>query len=171
MVPRFNQFVYELATNEETGFRWRFGGAVPSPARFEEGLWSGVLCQFVVQGRKMGHPIGMISAYAQNLAEGHCWLGGVFSTRAQSTGMPVDAFATFIAYIFSTWNLRKIYMELPEYNAGKVQTSLGMRTNVEGRLREHFFFDGRWWDSVIFALDRTDHFSEEAVSGIRTEGG
>jgi len=151
-----HEFLYELATNEEFGYRWRFGGAVPTLEVFEQNLWANVLAQFTVVERRSGSLIGMVVAYNADLTQGHVYVGGVMTSGVQRTGLGIEAFHVFSRYLFGTWNLRKLYFDVPEYNVEFLASGIGNILKEEGRFRQHTYYGGRYWDRFVFALYRDD---------------
>lgn len=156
--PGFHGFLYELAVNDHSGYRWRFGGTVPTKAQFEGTLWSGVLSQFVVMGDGGATPRGFVVAYNADLHSGVAYLGAIMDPAAQATGLGVEAVALFTNFLFMTWNLRKIYFEVPEYNMEWIVNSVGSILTEEGRLRGHSYYARRWWDKIILAVYPTDFY-------------
>ncbi len=63
--------------------------------------------------------------------------------------------ALFLEYVFRGWSFRKLYFELPEFNLAQFSRGVNRLFVEEGRLREHLYYDGRFWDKVILALYRT----------------
>jgi RimJ/RimL family protein N-acetyltransferase len=150
------EYLYQLAIDESIAFRWRFGGTVPTRAQFESSLWAGVLAQFVVVEK--GERRGLVVAYDADLRHGFAYMGAIMEPARQATGLGVEAMVLFIHYLFGTWNFRKLYMELPEYNLEWMANRVGKGLVEEGRLRQHFYYAGRWWDKLILAIYRDDFY-------------
>jgi RimJ/RimL family protein N-acetyltransferase len=159
-------FVYRLSTDEETGYRWRFAGAVPSPDVFQQSLWAGVLTQFVVLEKGKGSLVGSVVAYNADLHHGHAYVGCAMVKQASETGLGVEATDVFLHYLFRVNNLRKIYFEVPSFNMPQFESAIGWIMKEEGRLNDHFFYGGRYWDRHVLAVYRADY---EALD--RTEDG
>ena len=151
------EYLYQLAIDESTGFRWRFVGAVPTKEEFRQSLWKGALSQFLVVETKTERAIGMVVAYQPDLPNGHVYVGAVMELSVQATGLGIEAVMLFLRYLFTTWNLRKVYFEVPEYNAEWMVNSIGQYLKEEGRLKDHSFYDRRWWDKLILALYYDDY--------------
>ncbi|WP_322756369.1 phosphopantetheine-binding protein [Frankia sp. Cas3] len=154
VTPEYLPFLYELAISEEIGFRWRFRGAVPNQETFQAGLWQGVLAQFVVVLPATGEPIGLVVAYNADTTRGIAYLAAVFTPDYLLTGLPASAVELFVRYLFQVWNLRKLYMEVPEFNYELIASGEGRRFDIEGRLRDFNYYDGRFWDEYLLALCR-----------------
>lgn len=125
--------LYGLSTDPAISFRWRYRGAVPSYESFEAGLWQGVLAQFAVVDSREGDLAGHVVAYGVEPAQQHAWIGCVFAPKYVGTGFPIEPVTLFIQYLFVTWNLRKLYMETPEFNYQSLASGAGSLFAVEGR--------------------------------------
>ncbi len=147
-------WVYKLATAPATGFRWRFRGAVPSYDHFVAGLWQGTLAQFVVAARDSGQPAGLVVSYQADMTQGTVYMGAVFAQELHGSGIGIAATAIFMRYLFDVWPLRKIYLEVPDFNYYRFASGEGRLFVREGRLKEHHYYAGRYWDQHILAVRR-----------------
>jgi RimJ/RimL family protein N-acetyltransferase len=145
-------FLYALAVQPETGFRWRYRGSVPPFERFKAELWNQVLLQFVVRRIEDDVPVGHVVAYGDELSLRHTYVGAVFHPRSSGSGLAAQAVALFIRYLFHTFALDKIYMEVPGFNWPQVQSGQANLFRVEGVLRDHDYYAGRYWDKHICAV-------------------
>lgn len=156
IAPQYMTFLYQLATNEENGFRWLLAGMVPPAEAFEQNLWKGVLAQFVVIVRSSSAPIGIVIAYNAEMNHGFAYLGADFAPNVQGIGIAIEAVELFVDFVFATYNLRKLYMEVPEYNRPSMAHGIGGILREEGVLREHTYFRGQYWDRHMLALYRDE---------------
>jgi len=154
MTPEHLPFLYALATSEQTGFRWRFRGAVPSQEAFQAALTQGVQTQFVVVFQETGEPAGEVVAYNVDHPNGTAYAAAVFRPDLMRTGLPVDAFLLFLRYLFQVWNFRKVYLEMPSYNFELIASGAGRWFEIEGRLRDFTYYAGAFWDEYILAIGR-----------------
>ena len=67
-------------------------------------------------------------------------------------GYATEAARAIMAFGFETLHLHRIWAECIAENtrSARVLEKLGMQ--LEGRLREHTFFKGRWWDLLRFGV-------------------
>lgn len=138
----------------DLGVRWRFRGSTASPEQWVQSIWQAVLVQFLIVRRSDHEPIGIVVAYRPSFQDQHAYLGvAAFPSRKRS---PLMMFGTalFIEYVFTCWNFRKLYLELPEFNLSQFSSGLGRFLEQEGRMREHLWYAGRMWDQVVLALYR-----------------
>jgi RimJ/RimL family protein N-acetyltransferase/aryl carrier-like protein len=147
-------FLYTLATAPETSFRWRYRGAPPQFERFVDELWGQVLVQYVARRAEDHQPVGHVVAYAATQGLRHAYIGAVFHPPYAGTGLAAQAVSLFVNYLFHTFPLRKLYLEVPGFNWPQVQSGAGRLFQVEGILRDHDYYAGRSWDSYLCAIHR-----------------
>lgn len=157
-------FLYQLAIDPIVGPRWRFGGVVPTYESFVQGLNSGVLVQFVVESRDESIPLGLVVAYGADLNSGFAHIGGIMDPQAVGTGVGIEAMEMFCEYLFTTYALRKLYLEAMEFNVPEFAAGYGKTLVEEGRLREHVHYAGRYWDRVILAVYRASFLADPGIS-------
>lgn len=166
VAPQYLEFLYQLATNEENGFRWLLAGMVPPAEAFQQNLWKGVVTQFVVIVRSSSAPIGIVVAYNAEVNHGFAYLGADFAPNVQGIGIAIEAVELFVDHVFATYNFRKLYLEVPEYNLPSMAYGIGGLLREEGVLRDHTYFRGQYWDRHMLALYR-----DEFLAAPRTPSG
>lgn len=75
-------------------------------------------------------------------------------------GLAEESARLLINYGFNNLNLNKIWMELYEYDNKKLdffQEKLNFK--VDGKLRENCFEDGKYWDSYIISLLKSEYYN------------
>jgi len=73
-------------------------------------------------------------------------------------GIAEEAASLLINYGFGSLNLNKIWMELYEFDTKKIEffTTL-FKFQKDGTLRANCFNDGKYWESYIISLLKSDH--------------
>jgi hypothetical protein len=145
-------YLYALAVDPELSFKWRMRGQTPSPEQFQAELFVGVHAQFVVHHRESGRPLGLVVAYRMQADNGHCYLGLVGD---DDTGALMEGMVVFLSYLFESWPLRKVYAEVPGYALDQFASGVDRYFDEEGRLTEHDFFKGQYWDLHVLAITRS----------------
>lgn len=149
-------FLYDLATQPNTGFRWRYRGNVPPIERFASEIWqASVLSQFVVVSASSGLACGLVVCYQADLVNGHAYIGAVFKDEAVRTGVPAAAVRLFVRYLFKIHPMRKLYFEVPGWNMDRLASGIGSVFQEEGCLHQHDYYDGQYWDKYILAVYRS----------------
>jgi len=156
VVPAHYPFLYQLQVDPSTNFRWRFRGATPRPDAFESALWEGVLAQFAIVRRNSTELLGLVVAYGADLRNGHVHVGLILAPAYQGLGWPIEAATLFAIYLFTVWPLRKLYADVAGYNYAVFHSGVGRYFREEGRLEQHEFHDGSYWDLHLLALMRED---------------
>jgi RimJ/RimL family protein N-acetyltransferase len=147
-----------LVESAGTASRYRYRGVTPGPAQFHADLWTGVLSQYVICRVSDPTPVGLASAFAPNLHDGHVHLGAFIDPAVRRRAWPAEAFGVFVEHLFSSFDLRKLYLQVNEHNLGPLGSLRHDLLVEEARLREHDYADGAWSDSVVFALWRDRWF-------------
>lgn len=147
--------LYEASTRPESAFRWKYRGATPSPQQFSSQLFDGVLAQFMVEDRE-GTAHGLVCCYNAHADGKFAYIAFIRTGPTNGRGEMVEGVMLFIKYLFDGWDFRKLYAEVPEYNADGMFSVESRAVRLEGRLVEHLFHDGRWWDQLIISLWRAD---------------
>jgi len=137
----------------ELGVRWRFHGTTPSPDQWAQ-AGSMALAQLLVVRSHDHQTLGIASVYQHDFESRHAHLAVAAYGGPMRSPLVMMGTALFIDYVFKCWAFRKLYFELPEYNLDQFATGVGGLLTEEGRLREHTYYDGQWWDRVILALYR-----------------
>jgi RimJ/RimL family protein N-acetyltransferase len=69
-----------------------------------------------------------------------------------------DAASLLINYGFNDLNLNKIWMELYEYDEKKLNFFKNeFEFKIDGKLRSNAFANGKFWDSYVISLLKSDH--------------
>ena len=150
-------WIYRLWTDELTGFRWRGGGAISSLNDVISQLWAGSIAQFVLMTiEEPTKRVGLVQCYWADLNNGTANVGVIIDNAYQGAGWPFEGVALFVNYLFTNWNLRKLYFEGPEYTLSSVASIVGDLIHEERRLRMHDYYDGQYFDHLTLALYRND---------------
>lgn len=71
-------------------------------------------------------------------------------------GYAEEACELLFNYGFNEIGLNKIWTEIYEFDEKKYKLYEKMNFKQDGRLREQYFYDGKWWDSYILSLLNKD---------------
>jgi RimJ/RimL family protein N-acetyltransferase len=160
--PLDYDWLFELETHPLMIHRWRLNGATPSPETFQRMVWEKVVAQFLVIEKGTNARTGLVLLYAPDAFNGTAQIAFVAHPDYQGRSLALDGVLLFIDYVFATWNLRKLYGESMGFNFGQFASEEERRMDnddvfrVEGVLRQHSFFGGKYWDKVITAIYRED---------------
>lgn len=148
LLPSDAEWCYLLACGP-AGERWRYRGRTPSHEQVAVDLWRGVYAQFVVLDRATGTRSGLVGFYNVAVDAGRAYAFALADPE-RSTQV-TEGFGLLCEWGFAHQGFQRIYLETPEFNLGQF-ASLGDAAVVEGRLRNHEIWQGRYWDYFILVL-------------------
>jgi RimJ/RimL family protein N-acetyltransferase len=138
-------------------------GAIPSLEAFVGLLYQQVDAQFVVIRRDGGDRIGLVQLFGYQHRDGVGQLSAFFDPPAHRAGWPLEAMFVFANYCFISWPIRKLYLESPEPVFETYASGSPSLFEVEGRLKNHEFYEGEFVDRVIAAIYRETWQSNSAI--------
>lgn len=71
-------------------------------------------------------------------------------------GYAKEACELLFYYGFNQLGLNKIWTEIYEFDIKKKKLYDELGFNVDGILRENYFYDGKWWSSYILSILRNE---------------
>jgi len=74
-----------------------------------------------------------------------------------NTPLAPDACRVLINHAFDDLNLRRVWAEVYTFDTGKAELFEGLGFQLEGRLREHRFHAGTYYDSLLLGLLHDEH--------------
>jgi RimJ/RimL family protein N-acetyltransferase len=158
LAPNDYEFLYSLATSSSHPYRWRFRAFVPRIEQFVDGLWTDVLAQFVISSRD-GTKVGHVVAYGGDLRNANVGLAVIVRDDLVGSGAGVEAGYLMIRYLFESWNLEKVYMDVPEFNMDFLGAGTDRYFTEEGVRRRHIYYAGTYYDLHHLAIFR-DEFNQ-----------
>jgi hypothetical protein len=168
VVPDDYTYLQLVETSSAVAPIWRLRGCTPSAQEWMQLSLSGALAQFVILANTSHVRVGLVSVFQDSLQDGHARLAALhFDPRGRSPLM-IFGVGLFIEYVFRCWNFHKLYMHVPEYNYPSFASGLDRIFTLEGRLRRHYYLDGRMWDQLILAIYR-DTWREHPKRFLRAE--
>lgn len=154
IIPEDHRSLWALAIDPRIRHRWRWRGHTPTIEEFTHSLYVGVLSQFVVSPVGSSEIAGHVVSYSADMVDAYAYVGIIMAPSVQDTGTGVEAMALFVRHLFAAWSLRKVYMEVPEFNMRSFRSITRHIAVEEGRLRQHRYWDGRYYDQILLAIYR-----------------
>jgi RimJ/RimL family protein N-acetyltransferase len=124
------------------------------------------LAQFVVVATHMQERSGLVAGYDADPWSGHCHIGMAMPREHLENGTGVEAATLFVNYMFTTWNLRKVYAASSAFWFPVLATQLGELLTLEGTLKDHEYYGGRYWDHPIFAIYRDAWYARDPLNSL-----
>lgn len=150
--PSDLEFLYSICTAAPNGFRWRFRGSIPDRVTFANSLNDGILVQFLVERKATSEAVGLVAAYGASHRDGYAYIAAVSDPRLRGSGVALDGLSALIEYVFTLWPMRKLYFDALEFNYSQFERATLRVAHEEGRLRDHIFHGGKYWDLITGAI-------------------
>ena len=140
-----------MELSEHAARSWRHGGTHPSPESYSETLWAGVLTHFLAFDTSTNGALGLLTTYDFHPTDRvACFAAFRFESDLVARTKFLEATYLAMRYAFEACNIRKLYLETPEYNYVNLESLVKRGVlAVEGRLAEHKLSRGRLWDQFI----------------------
>jgi len=152
--PSDTQWLYELTTGSSVAHRWRLRGSSISPSGFDQFLWHDVQIQMIGEALSSGERAGLFQMFGHDPMSGFAHLSAIVPPHLMRRGWPFEALLLFVDLVFRSWDVRKLYLESPEFVAVDYAAGAGELLHEEGRLKAHYYWDDQFWDQRIFAIYR-----------------
>lgn len=148
------KYLQLIETSSELAPRWRLRGRTPGPQEWLDGTSAGVLAQFMILAQRDDARVGLVTAYQADLQDGHARLAAMRFNPHSRSPLMILGVGLFIDYVFRCWDLRKLYLDVPEYNLPQLASGLASVFTLEAHLRQHYYLDGELWDQLVLAIYR-----------------
>ena len=101
--------------------------------------------------------IGTMGIHRINWKDGVATTGAIIGEKEYwGNGYGSEAKMILLNYAFNTLNLRKICSTVIAFNERSYHYNLKCGYLVEGRLKEHMYKDGAYWDEILMAVFKKD---------------
>lgn len=101
--------------------------------------------------------IGILGLHNLDWKNSHAELGIFIGDKAfWGRGYGTDALRTLLQFAFSELNLHRVWLKVYEYNARAIRSYEKAGLKHEGRLRHDRFHAGRYWDTLLMGMFRTE---------------
>jgi hypothetical protein len=87
---------------------------------------------------------GLVCAYNAHLDNKFAYIAFIRTAPSRGAGEMMGGVMLLIEHLFSNWDFRKLYAEVPEFNAAGMFSTSSRAVRVEGRLVGHMFHAGKW---------------------------
>jgi RimJ/RimL family protein N-acetyltransferase len=154
--PRYRRFNPELEDVEDT-VRGLVGRLVAAQSEQPRRTW-----QLAITRQEDPRLIGNCGIRVNDPARREANIGYELHPEMWGRGYATEAAEAIVRFGFETLGMHRVWAECVVDNTGSahVLEKLGMRR--EAHFREHQWFQGRWWDTLIYAvLDHEWHRKEE----------
>lgn len=114
----------------------------------------GYSARFIVEAE--GVAVGSVSLFNSDQYARHAEVGISLAVDARGRGIGTAAMRLIVEFAFVRCNFRRVHLEAIESNGAGLRVYEKVGFVVEGRLREHSWVRGRYEDTVIMGLLRSE---------------
>jgi RimJ/RimL family protein N-acetyltransferase len=101
--------------------------------------------------------IGGLGLHQIDVRNRHACFGISIGDKEQwDRGYGTEATRLLLAHCFEVLNLNRVWLQVYEYNGRGIHVYEKLGFRVEGRLRQHTFRDGRYWDVITMGVLREE---------------
>lgn len=105
-----------------------------------------------VESLEEGLLVGEVSTHGVDLPAGRFAYGIALGPRYHRRGYGSEAVRLLLAFMFHERRFHKCEATAWSFNTGSIAFHRGLGFREEGRLRDHDFANGRYWDEVLFGM-------------------
>lgn len=100
------------------------------------------------------NPIGFINSFDYNSNDGYLNIAIFIDEKYRKTVFSLETGLIFLNYLFDVYPIRKIYCTVFDYNIDSQNFLNKAGFLLEGELKEHKYFNGKYHNMKIFVLYR-----------------
>lgn len=158
--------LYAWVMDPRVNHRWTTRGMLIPYDTFAQRVYDDVLLSLLACG-PVGTPYAWATVSSVDLHSGHASVAVVVDpVRLRAAAVGPRTVCLLLRYVFAIYPFRKLYLESPEFAVHDFRSALGGLLVVEGVLREHLYYDGRYWDMVVLGVT-AEHWAETGVKYMR----
>jgi RimJ/RimL family protein N-acetyltransferase len=106
--------------------------------------------------------IGVTGLHNLSVRHRHVMFGISIGVKAMwGKGYGTEAAELLVRHAFQTLNLNRVQLEVYELNKPAIRCYEKAGFQIEGRLRQTYFAEGRYWDTLVMGILRSEWRSQE----------
>lgn len=147
----------QIILEDENRFMWMPLKTINCEMDFERYLeyrFNGYYHDFFMIMNAKDQSIGFVYSHDFYANDGHTMFTIVVKDRYQGQGYGAVASIMFLDYMFKTYNLRKIFTSVYEYNTLSMNTNISGGFTPEGVLKEYRYYNNRYYDLNYSSISR-----------------
>ena len=153
--PNDAEDLESLLTTPSIHARWRLRSTSARPGTASASLNDSQLTKLIVDV-KGNEVAGFATLFNVDWSMGFGFLGIVVKERYQGSSIAGQGLVLFLEDVFDRWPLRKLYAEVPAYNAPTISSATRRLAKREAVIRNREEYGSRLWDVEIWAIYRED---------------
>lgn len=118
-----------------------------------------------ITDRRDGAMVGLVNTSQADPVAGRFYFGLAIASEHQRKGYGWEAGVLVCGYMFGERRYQKAQAYAHDFNEVSKAGMLAFGATLEGRLRRHDFFAGRYHDNLIFGLTAEEFFAVHGAAG------
>lgn len=158
--------IYRLFTNEDVNhliINKPDHNDMGSFQKWFEGKLSNCFNDFKVFRNKDGEFVGFAYSYDFNPLDGHTLFSVAVVPKYQNIGVGAILTIDFLCYLFKTYNLRKVYIHIYDFNEHSLSCAKNFGFQKEGELIEYRYYNEKFSNLFIFSTTREQFLNHPIV--------
>lgn len=124
-------------------------------ARFERRMKNRIDLFFTAEHIPSKTLVGFVYNYGSDSVDRTTYLTVFVDQQSKTRGFGIDVSILFLNYLFCHFGFRKVYSEVYAFNSHVVRIAEKAGFTIEGCLKEHRWWNGKFWDQYIYTI--TEH--------------
>lgn len=157
----FFEYIYALTTDSRWKYLWTNNRSFLSKREFHDSLILSLKSYYhnymVILSKTTHSPQGIIYSYNYS-SDGYVYITTLIDINHRFSYVGGDAGIIFHDFLFKHFPLRKIYCDVYVYNTQCINFLLHSGYVEEGRLKEHRFYGGKYYDLLTLAFYRDSFY-------------
>lgn len=104
--------------------------------------------------KENGKNIGYVHDYDFDERNGHCKIAVFIEKNHRAYGLGGLASVMFMEFLFAQYSIRKIYIDIYEYNKESLDSNLKAGFEKEGFLKDYRYYAGKYYGMYILSMTR-----------------
>lgn len=100
--------------------------------------------------------IGFIYSYNAHSGDGYVYTSVYLTEKYRQSLFGAEAGLLYYCHLFRYFNYRKIYSEVYDYNRASNKFLISAAFSLEGKLKKHRYYNGKFYDLNIYAVYREE---------------
>ncbi len=109
---------------------------------------------YVIADKSSYNIVGYVYSYEYRVYDGHCKVCIFIKSKYRDIGVGALCGIRFLNEIFSSYPIRKIFIDVYDYNKQSLASNLDAGFQEEGCLKEFRYENGRYYDLHLLGLTR-----------------
>ena len=102
--------------------------------------------------------IGFVIAYEYLPDDSHMKVSVYVKPEFQHGAYGLVAVVKFVDFLFTYYNLNKIFTEVYEFNTPSIKLHNTFGFSKEGHLKDYKYYNGKYHDMIIFSITRRNFY-------------